>query len=271
MEQNLTKKGYNKVDVDTYVKYVNHLKTAVNRDNAKLYLWATKISDEEYILLFEQAKELGLTLDGDTVTIENKGQVKLNFNYQAYKNLVLVKYPETVFDIQLVYQGDTFNFKKENGKVIYNHTINNPFDNNKKIVGAYCIIKNRCGEFIEIMNEKEILKCKNCAKTKNIWEAWESEMYKKTIIKRSCKTNFKDVVLNIDRMDNEDYDLSKAGAETKEDNELKNTPFNIFLTLLNSQNKTEEEKAKLIDEWNMTDNNVELQRVLYNRIKTTGR
>jgi hypothetical protein len=35
-------------------------------------------------------------------------------------------------------------------RVIYNHTINNPFDNNKKIVGAYCIIKNRCGEFISI-------------------------------------------------------------------------------------------------------------------------
>lgn len=177
----------------------------------------------------------------------------MRIDYHTYKNKLLETYPESVIDIQLVNEGDDFTFKKENGKVIYNHIINNPFNRDKKAIGGYCIIKNRLGEFIEIMNNTEILKCKSVAKMKTIWNNWESEMYLKTIIKRACKRFFYDVVKDIDEEDNKDYDLSLL------DNKQKNTPLNHFLKLI--ENKTEQEKEKLLEEWELTDNNLEAQKV----------
>ena len=130
-------------------------------------------------------------------------------DYHTYKNKLLETYPESVIDIQLVFENDEFNFSKKDGKVIYNHKINEPFAKNKKAIGGYCIIKNRLGEFIEIMNDTEIQKCKKVAKMKNIWDNWESEMYLKTIIKRACKRFFYDVIKEIDDEDNKNYDLKQ--------------------------------------------------------------
>ena len=132
---------------------------------------------------------------------------KMTIDYHTYKNKLLETYPESVIDIQLVFEEDTFNFKKENGEVIYEHNIINPFAKDKKAVGGYCIIKNKLGEFIEIMNDTEIQKCKQVAKMKNIWNTWETEMYLKTIIKRACKRFFYDIIKEIDDEDNKDYDL----------------------------------------------------------------
>jgi hypothetical protein len=187
-------------------------------------------------------------------------------DYHTFKNKLLESYPESLIDIQLVYKDDSFNFSKENGKVIYNHIINKPFENNKKPIGGYCVIKNRLGEFIELMNEEEILKCKAVAKMKNIWNTWESEMYLKTIIKRACKRFFYDIVKEIDDKDNEDYDLSLIEKQ-KEVEQNQNTPLNKFLNLLKNNNKTAEEIKTLTDEWNMTNNDIDLQRSLYNRIQ----
>lgn len=140
---------------------------------------------------------------------------KMTIDYHTYKNKLLETYPESIIDIQLVFEEDTFDFKKENGKVIYHHNIVNPFAKDKKPVGGYCVIKNRLGEFIEIMNDTEIQKCKQVAKMKNIWNTWETEMYLKTIIKRACKRFFYDVVKEIEDEDNKDYnlDLINAGIE----------------------------------------------------------
>ena len=40
---------------------------------------------------------------------------KMTIDYHTYKNKLLETYPESVIDIQLVFEEDTFNFKKENG------------------------------------------------------------------------------------------------------------------------------------------------------------
>lgn len=119
------------------------------------------------------------------------------------------------------------------------------------------------------MDKEEILKCKAVAKMKNIWNTWESEMFLKTIIKRACKRFFYDIVKDIDDEDNKDYDLSLLDKQ-KEIEQNKNTPYTHFITLLNSTNKTEEERTKLMDEWNMTDGNIDYQRSLYNRVRTSG-
>lgn len=138
---------------------------------------------------------------------------KRKIDYHTYKNKLLEIYPESIVDIQLVYEDDEFTFSKESGKVIYSHKVNSPFKKDKKAIGGYCVIKNRLGEFLEIMNETEILKCKQVAKMKNIWNNWTDEMYLKTIIKRATKRFFYDVVKEIDIQDNKDYDLSLADSD----------------------------------------------------------
>lgn len=133
-----------------------------------------------------------------------------NFSYAAYKNLVLARYPEALFDFQVVYNGDDFSCRKDSGKVTYSHVIGNPFDNAKTVIGAYGIIKCSVGEFIELLNANEIGKMRNVARTKNIWDMWYGEMVKKSIIKRICKSLIRDLVRDVEAVDNENYDLDNA-------------------------------------------------------------
>jgi hypothetical protein len=137
----------------------------------------------------------------------------VSYNYQAYKNRVLNVYPETKFDIQLVNEGDKFTFIKESGSVQYNHEIKNPFNKNPEIIGAYCIIKNKRGEFLETLNMTEVQKMKNVASTKNVWNNWEGEMVLKSVIKRACKRHFRDITANIDTIDNESVNLDNVNIE----------------------------------------------------------
>ena len=53
-------------------------------------------------------------------------------DYHTYKNKLLEVYPESKIDIQLVFEKDNFSFSKENGKIIYQHKILEPFAKNKK-------------------------------------------------------------------------------------------------------------------------------------------
>lgn len=190
---------------------------------------------------------------------------KLNYttiDYHTYKNKLLEVYPESKIDIQLVFEKDNFSFSKENGKVIYHHEILEPFAKNKKPVGGYCIIKNSLGEFLEIMNNEDIEKCKKVARMKSIWENWETEMYLKTIIKRACKRFFYDIVRDIDEEDNKNYDLSLLDNKPE-----KNTPFNLFQKLIENNPL----KDKLLEEWEMTQGNLEFQRKLFARVKNEGK
>ncbi len=202
-----------------------------------------------------------IMIDGNK---EAKMEKKIDFriiDYHTFKNRLMENYPESMIDIQLVYEGDEFSFKKENGKVIYNHIFNNPFSKDKKAVGGYCVIKNKLGEFIEIMNETEILKCKEVAKMKNIWNNWSDEMYLKTIMKRACKRFFHDITQDIDEEDNKNYDLTQL------DKKPQNTPYEAFLKLI--KNNPNEEKLK--EEWILTENDIEAQRTLYKRVKENGK
>lgn len=191
---------------------------------------------------------------------------KLNYttiDYHTYKNRLLEVYPESTIDIQLVYHSDKFSFKKESGKVVYSHEILEPFAKDKKIIGGYCVIKNKLGEFLEIMNDPEIQKCKQVARMKNIWNTWESEMYLKTIIKRACKRFFYDIVKDIEDEDNKNYDLSLINNNSEKE---QNTPLSFFKKLIEKNPL----KDKLIEEWEMTGGDIELQKALFRRVKNTG-
>ena len=196
--------NYDEVAVSIYWNYVNILKTAVDKKTGKLKnFWAPNLGLTDWVNYFEKVAVTGFFIDGENITINNNG---ISLNYQAYKNLVIKKYPEAVFDVQLVKEGDEFTFYKQDGKVHYNHSFGDPFGD-KKIVGGYCVIKLRSGEFIELLSLKDLEQIRKTAKTDYIWNTWTSEMYIKTIIKRACKRHFKDAVEVLDSMDMENYDM----------------------------------------------------------------
>ena len=198
--------------IDLYVAYLKRLEVEKKKDrNSGTYVlvnpWFSHTKEEVFIDCFKAVKQAGLWLDGDTVLLTQRGgMVVPEYTYIAFKNLVKVRYPETKFDHGIVYEGDQFQFRKENGKVLYSHVFGDPFKPQRAILGAYAIVKNSTGEFIECLTMEDIEKCKRTATTKNIWEAWFDRMVLKTAIRRVCHVNFKDVVAAIEEEDNKNYD-----------------------------------------------------------------
>jgi hypothetical protein len=208
MKALLSKYDENKVDI--FIAYINNLKTETDKEGKLKNYWARNTKDEDYINAFKKVYETGLYIDGDSVTLTFRGKLLITYDYHAYKNKILLSYPESIFDFQVVYEGDDFAFRKESGKVYYTHKMNNPFQVKKDITGAYGVLKNKKGEFIELINTDDIQKMKNTSKMKNIWDAWFDRMVLKSVIKRICSVHFKDITKDIDSIDNELNDPDRA-------------------------------------------------------------
>lgn len=167
--------------------------------------WMGRKTAEDMATLFKRVAKEGLDFDGVHVTLQNTG---VSYDYVAYKNKMILAYPESKIDMALVYQGDGFAFSKESGRVEYSHQIANPFgQKDEEIIGAYCVIKNKRGEFLTTLSPEDIEKHRKVAKTDSIWKSWFKEMCLKTVIKKGCKQHFEDVYRGIEEMDNENYDL----------------------------------------------------------------
>ena len=139
-------KHFDQNEVDVYVKYLSFLETDKNKDGSLKNPWMKQRTTEDFIGYYKKVAVDGLAIDGDNITLQSTG---ISYNYVAYKNLMLKAYPESIIDVDLVYEGDDFRFEKDSGKVGYHHTIANVFSRDEsKIIGAYCVIKNKRGEFM---------------------------------------------------------------------------------------------------------------------------
>lgn len=206
---------HQKDDVDRYLDYCYKIQNE-KKDNAPKNPWMSQRSDEVLAKFFKMVVSDGLKFDGVHITIQKTG---VSYDYVAFKNKMLLAYPESKVDIQLVYKDDSFKFQKDSGKVVYRHDINNPFgQSDENIVGGYCVIKNSRGEFITLLSVSDIQKHRKVAKTDFIWKNWFPEMCMKTIMKKACKVHFADIFQNIETIDNENYDLDQPldiSVETK--------------------------------------------------------
>jgi len=201
----------NQEDVRVYALYCQKLLTDKKRDGSKKNPWMANMHPERLAGEFRNISSQGLVFDGKHITWQSTG---VSFDYVAYKNKMLVVYPESKFDVSVVNEADTFTVKKESGKVIYNHELGDIFSSEEKdIVGAYCVIKNERGEFITVLNKTEIQKHRKVAKTDYIWRAWFKEMVLKTVIKKAVKYHFDDIYTGIETLDNEQYDLEKVADD----------------------------------------------------------
>lgn len=179
------------------------LKTNSNKQRANA--WIDHRRAELLAGYFKMVVADGMVFDGKHIVLVSTG---VSYDYMAYKNKMLIAYPETKIDIQLVHQGDKFTFQKQSGEVIYTHEISNPFGGST-VIGCYCVIKNKRGEFLTLLDKDDIAKHRKVSKTDKIWSNWFDEMVLKTVVKKACKTHFADVYEAIETLDNEQYDLDK--------------------------------------------------------------
>lgn len=204
-------KGFNDVEITQFCKYIEHLKTAKNSKKEIINPWASSRTNEYYADCFKKVKKEGLLIDGKHISIQATG---ITYDYVAYKNKMLLVYPDSKIDIGIVYKGDTFNFRKEDGRVYYKHEMTSDFKREDiDIEGCYCIIKNIRGEFITLSSIREIKKAEAIAKQDFIWKKWFPEMAMKTTIKKAIKFHFEDIYSAIEEEDNKGYDTTKADIE----------------------------------------------------------
>lgn len=194
-------------DVGKFAGHIVKLLTEKNKDGNFKNIWIQNMKVEALCNLFERVSSEGLVFDGIHITLQSTG---ISYDYVAYKNKMLIAYPETMIDLALVYEGDDFKFSKHSGNVVYKHEYKDPFNQlDDKVVGGYCVIKNKRGEFLTIISKEEIEKHRKVARTDYIWKAWFKEMCMKTIVKKACKIHFDDIYKGVEDMDNENYDLNK--------------------------------------------------------------
>lgn len=196
--------------VDIYIKYCLFLESEVHlkgdKKGQKKNKWMYHKSEEDLANYYNIVRNDGLEFDGKHITIQSTG---ISYDFIAYKNKMMLVYPETIFDVQLVREGDSYQFQKNSGKVAYKHEILNPFEN-KPVIGGYAVIKNSRGEFATFLSEKDFQKHRKVAKTDYIWNQWPDEMRMKTIVKKACKIHFEDMFRVIEEQDNKQNDLENS-------------------------------------------------------------
>ena len=189
---------YTEEDVERYVSYIQKLSADEKTD------FVQRLSDHKLADLFKRVANEWLKFDWIHVILLSTW---VFYDYVALKNKMLLVYPETTFDVGMVYEWDSFSFSKESWKVKYSHKIANPFWNTEaKIMWAYAIIKNKRGEYITLLSKADLEKHRKTAKWDFIWQKWYTEMCMKTVIKKACKTHYGDIFTEIEEMDNENYD-----------------------------------------------------------------
>lgn len=193
-------------DSKRFVAYVD----SINRKDKKDRDLTFGMSEVLMSKIYNRYISAGIVIDGINAAFTAYNRVFIT--WVGYKNKVISVYPESEFDTQLVREKDTISFGKESGSVIYSHNISDPFSSNIGIIGAYCVIKNKRGEFLETLGKDDFEKMKSQSDLKDGWSKWESEFWLKSVIKRACKRHFNDIVVEIEKIDNEDYTITDLGA-----------------------------------------------------------
>lgn len=211
LRDTLIEKKIPETTANKIVAYINNAKSEEAKKEPNKRPVTNNTPQQLYAMIMKYWS-LDLAVDGVNVVITGNNMAMVTFN--GYKNKVLQVYPETLFDIQLVREGDEFSVAKEAGSVIYHHLIGDPFaEVEPAIKGAYVVFKNKRGEYIETLNKTDYEKMKKASKQPYLWGEWESEFWLKSVIKRACKRHFYDVVEEIDRHDNDNYGALAPGEQ----------------------------------------------------------
>lgn len=196
-----------------------------------------KLTAEQLINRWKRARFLGLNFDGVQVFFDWK--FGFDFSYIGMKNLVLQKYPNAKFDINVVYKDDELTYQKTEEGVKYTFTPKDPFafpvldKNETNVKGAFGYIK--CNDesgtevFITLTIES-ILEMEGMSKSKANWAKWADQMIIKSTIKRMTKQlRFDERIQQAMEIDNELY-----GADFSNPEDPHQTTFDEAEAVLNS-------------------------------------
>lgn len=205
---------YNQEDVQIFCSYIQSIIDEKDKETGKMKNWHMAFrADQQIADFFMRVSREGMKFDGKHITLQSTW---ISYDYIAYKNKMLLVYPESFIDIGVVYEWDIFSFSKDSGKVTYSHVLSNPFVNDeKKIIWGYVVIKNKRWEFLTTLSKMEIEKHKASAKSQTFWAKWFVEMVRKTLIKKACKQHFEDIFTAIEEDDNEQYDPTITTPEER--------------------------------------------------------
>ena len=156
------------------------------------------INPHSLVLAAYDCISLGLTPDpakGHAYFVPYKGQVQLIIGYQGLMHLCRRAGLE-ILACNVVY--DCEQFEAENGTDGYiKHTPMLLRPDGAKLVGAYVIGRLASGEKVQhVMSGNDILEIKRQAKSSNVWQAHEAEMWRKTAMRRFAKYMSKDDALS---------------------------------------------------------------------------
>lgn len=204
--EELLKGSPNQSSVEKFASYCQRLLMERTKEGKPKNPFIQSKSPEELASLYNRVASEGLDFDGKNITLQSTG---ISYNYVAYKNKMILVYPESLIQMDVVKEGDVFSFANENGKIEYKHVITNAFEtaNKETIIGAYCVIKNQRGDFLTLLSKEEIEKHRKVARTDYVWKEWFKEMTLKTVIKKACKYHFDDIFQGVEEMDNDNYNL----------------------------------------------------------------
>lgn len=200
------------------LKNVKQLLLDKGRDVAKIekiiaYLSTTSLvdkhTDADLYSLITKYLNAGVALDGVNVVLTGYNMGLITFH--GYMNKVKQLHPDVFFDVNLVREGDEFKFAKESGSIVYTHNFTDPFGT-KPIIGAYCVVKLNNGngdESLELLNKEDFDKMKSNSRNQKTWNTWESEFWRKSVIKRACKVYFSEEVRELEYIDNSDFGLEE--------------------------------------------------------------
>ena len=238
--------GFDIVKVGKYVDYCVNLETEKDKNGGQKNPWMSKLTESQLAEFFKIVDQEGLEFDGKHIYISNSyGKTSIGYDYQAYKNKMYITYPESVIDVGIVRENDVYNSWKESGKVHYKHVTGNPFSD-EEIKGAYCVIKNKRGEFLTELSSAEIDKHRKKAKYDNIWKEWTVKMVMKTVIKSAVSIHYQDVFSGMELIDNDNFCLDNPIEITAElKNEIENIATLEGLKECFEKNVTDEKEPKL--------------------------
>jgi len=67
-------KEHDKIEVGVYIDYLKSIENDKNKDGTKKNKWFPFFKDDVAVSLFKKVLKTGLAIDGDMITIVNKGK-----------------------------------------------------------------------------------------------------------------------------------------------------------------------------------------------------
>ena len=145
---------------------------------------------------FLKAAQDGLLLDGrEAAAVPYKSQVNYLPMVDGIIKLMHNSGNIKTISVDVAYTNDCFEYEKGSNAYVKHMPLLSG-DRGERLA-VWCYVKTtNDGEYIEIMDMKQVEDCRKVAKSQNVWNAWYDQMAKKTILKRMAKLLPKSDALN---------------------------------------------------------------------------